>query len=55
MKREILFRGKSTMYNKWVYGSLVTLEDAIPTIYYEVSKGFVKGLDWCYVKPDTIG
>ncbi len=53
MKREILFRGKSN--GRWVYGSLVVSENVAPAIYYEVGKGLVKQLDWCYVTPDTIG
>lgn len=54
MKREILFRGKRKN-GQWVYGSLVESENINPAIYYEVGKGLVKQLDWCYVKPDTIG
>lgn len=54
MKREILFRGKRKN-GQWVYGSLVESENISPAIYYEVGKGLVKQLDWCYVKPDTIG
>ena len=54
MKREILFRGKRSN-GKWVYGSLVVSENINPAIYYEVGKGLVKQLDWCYVNPDTIG
>ena len=54
MKREILFRGKRKN-GQWVYGSLVVSENIAPAIYYEVGKGLVKQLDWCYVKPDTIG
>lgn len=54
MKREILFRGKRSN-GKWVYGSLVVSENTAPAIYYEVGKGVVKQLDWCYVNPDTIG
>lgn len=53
MKREILFRGKSN--GRWVYGSLVVSENIAPAIYYNVSKGVADVLDWCYVKPDTIG
>lgn len=54
MKREILFRGKRKN-GQWVYGSLVESENISPAIYYEVGKGLAKLLDWCYVKPDTIG
>lgn len=54
MNRKILFRGKKSN-GRWVYGSLVVSENIKPAIYYEVGKGFVKRLDWCYVKPDTIG
>lgn len=54
MKREILFRGKRKN-GQWVYGSLVVSENIAPAIYYEVGKGLVKQLDWCYVTPDTIG
>lgn len=54
MKREILFRGKKSN-GRWVYGSLVVSENIKPAIYYEVGNGLVKQLDWCYVKPDTIG
>lgn len=54
MKREILFRGKRKN-GQWVYGSLVESENINPAIYYEVGKGLVKQLDWCYVTPDTIG
>lgn len=54
MKREILFRGKRKN-GQWVYGSLVVSENIAPAIYYEVGKGLVKQLDWCYVKPDTVG
>lgn len=54
MNREILFRGKSKN-GQWVYGSLVVSENTDPAIYYEVGKGVVKQLDWCYVSPDTIG
>lgn len=54
MKREIKFRGKKSN-DKWVYGSLVVSENINPAIYYEVGKGVAKRLDWCYVKPDTIG
>lgn len=54
MKREVLFRGKRGN-GRWVYGSLVVSENTDPTIYYEVGKGVVKQLDWCYVNPDTIG
>lgn len=54
MNREILFRGKSKN-GQWVYGSLVVSENTDPAIYYEVGKGVVKQLDWCYVNPDTIG
>lgn len=54
MKREILFRGKRSN-GQWVYGSLVVSENIDPAIYYEVGKGLVKQLDWCYVKPDTVG
>lgn len=54
MNREILFRGKKSN-GRWVYGSLVVSENIAPAIYYEVGKGLVKQLDWCYVKPDTVG
>lgn len=54
MKREITFRGKRKN-GQWVYGSLVVSENINPAIYYEVGKGLAKLLDWCYVKPDTIG
>mgnify|MGYP000128180233 CR=1 FL=1 len=54
MNREILFRGKRAN-GCWVYGSLVVSENIAPAIYYEVGKGVAKQLDWCYVKPDTIG
>lgn len=54
MNREILFRGKRSN-GQWVYGSLVILGNTDPAIYYEVGKGVVKQLDWCYVNPDTIG
>ena len=54
MKREVLFRGKKSN-GRWVYGSLVVSENIAPAIYYEVGKGVAKQLDWCYVKPDTIG
>ena len=54
MKREITFRGKRSN-GEWVYGSLVVSEKIKPAIYYEVGKGLVKQLDWCYVPPDTIG
>ena len=54
MKREILFRGKRRN-GRWVYGSLVVSENIAPAIYYEFGKGLAKQLDWCYVKPDTIG
>lgn len=54
MNREILFRGKRGN-GRWVYGSLVVSENIKPAIYYEEGKGLVKRLDWCYVKPDTIG
>lgn len=54
MEREILFRGKKSN-GRWVYGSLVVSENIAPAIYYNVSKGLVKQLDWCYVNPDTIG
>lgn len=55
MKREILFRGKSTMYNKWVYGSLVASENYCYAICYEEGKGLAYQFDWCYVNSDTIG
>lgn len=54
MNREILFRGKKSN-GRWVYGSLVVSENIAPAIYYNVSKGVADVLDWCYVKPDTIG
>ena len=54
MNREILFRGKKSNA-RWVYGSLVVSENIAPAIYYNVSKGIADVLDWCYVKPDTIG
>lgn len=54
MKREILFRGKKSN-GCWVYGSLVVSEHIKPAIYYEVGKGLVKQLDWCYVNSDTVG
>lgn len=54
MNRKILFRGKKSN-GRWVYGSLVVSENVKPAIYYEEGKGLVKRLDWCYVKPDTIG
>ncbi len=54
MKREILFRGKKSN-GRWVYGSLVVSENIAPAIYYEGGKGVAKQLDWCYVKPDSIG
>ena len=54
MKREITFRGKRKN-GQWVYGSLVVSENIAHAIYYEVGKGLVKQLDWCYVNPDTIG
>lgn len=54
MKREIFFRGKRKN-GQWVYGSLVVSENTDPAIYYEVGKGVVKQLDWCYVNPDTVG
>lgn len=54
MNREILFRGKKSN-DRWVYGSLVVSENIAPAIYYNVSKGVADVLDWCYVKPDTIG
>ena len=54
MKREILFRGKRKN-GQWVYGSLVVSENINPAIYYEVGKGLVKQLDWCYVNSDSIG
>lgn len=54
MKREIFFRGKRKN-GQWVYGSLVVSENTDLAIYYEVGKGVVKQLDWCYVSPDTIG
>ena len=54
MKREILFRGKKSN-GCWVYGSLVVSEHIKPAIYYEEGKGLAKQLDWCYVKPETIG
>jgi len=54
MKHEILFRGKRKN-GRWVYGSLVVSENIAPAIYYEVGKGVAKRLDWCYVKPNTIG
>nr|DAJ59615.1 MAG TPA: YopX protein [Caudoviricetes sp.] len=52
--RNFLFRGKKSN-GKWIYGSLVVSENIKPAIYYEEGKGLVKRLDWCYVKPDTIG
>lgn len=54
MSREILFRGKRKN-GQWVYGSLVVSENINPAIYYESKGGLVKRLDWCYVKPETIG
>lgn len=54
MKHEVLFRGKRSN-GQWVYGSLVASKNINPTIYYEVGKGLLKQLDWCYVNPDTIG
>lgn len=54
MKREILFRGKRNN-GQWVYGSLVVSENINPAIYYEVGNGLAKQLDWCYIKPKTIG
>lgn len=54
MNREILFRGKKSN-GRWVYGSLVVSENIKPAIYYESGGGLAKQLDWCYVKPDTIG
>lgn len=54
MNREILFRGKKSN-GRWVYGSLVVSENIAPAIYYNVSKGVADVLDWCYVKPDTVG
>lgn len=54
MNRKILFRGKKSN-GRWVYGSLVVSKNIKPAIYYEEGKGLVKWLDWCYVKPDTIG
>ena len=54
MNREILFRGKKSN-GRWVYGSLVVSGNISPAIYYNVSKGVADVLDWCYVKPDTIG
>nr|DAN74330.1 MAG TPA: YopX protein [Caudoviricetes sp.] len=54
MNRKILFRGKKSN-GRWVYGSLVVSENVKPAIYYEEGKGLAKRLDWCYVKPDTIG
>lgn len=54
MNREILFRGKRSN-GEWAYGSLVVLGNTDPAIYYEVGKGVVKQLDWCYVNPDTVG
>lgn len=26
-----------------------------PAIYFNISKGVAEVLDWCYVKPDTVG
>lgn len=52
--RDFLFRGKKSN-GRWVYGSLVVSENIKPAIYYEFGKGVAKQLDWCYVKPDTIG
>lgn len=52
--RGILFRGKKSN-GCWVYGSLVVSEHIKPAIYYEVGKGLVKQLDWCYVNSDTVG
>lgn len=54
MKREITFRGKRKN-EQWVYGSLVVSENIAPAIYYEVGKGLVKQLDWCYASPESIG
>ena len=53
--RTIKFRGKRQSDEKWAYGSLVYSENIKPAIYFEVGKGEVKMLDWCYVNPDTIG
>ena len=54
MKREILFRGKRAN-GRWVYGSLVVSKKIDPAIYFNISKGAAEVLDWCYVKPDTVG
>ena len=54
MNREIKFRGKRSN-GRWVYGSLVVSKKIDPAIYFNISKGAAEVLDWCYVKPDTIG
>lgn len=54
MEREILFRGKASN-GRWVYGSLVVSKKIDPAIYFNISKGVAEVLDWCYVKPDTVG
>lgn len=54
MEREILFRGKASN-DRWVYGSLVVSKKIDPAIYFNISKGVAEVLDWCYVKPDTVG
>lgn len=54
MKREVLFRGKRGN-GRWVYGSLVVSENIAPAIYFNIGKGSIGRLDWCYVKPETIG
>ena len=52
--RTIKFRGKRHN-GEWVYGSLVYSPNIEPAIYFEVGKGKVKTMDWCYVEPNTVG
>lgn len=53
--RTIKFRGKRASDKKWIFGSIVYSENIEPAIYFEVGKGKIKTMDWCYVDPDTIG
>lgn len=52
--RTIKFRGKRHN-GSWVYGSLVYSENIEPAIYFEVGKGKIKTMDWCYIDPNTVG